>query len=86
MGKKVLDTQESCDTNDLKLYRAYLVFGKRVMLYMCFAKNEDHVYELMKLSKDDEPQPIIDEIQQKEGGFLCHHISDNNLYKNLQKK
>jgi len=72
------------EMEDLKLYKVYLVYGKKVVLQMYWAENEQRVYELMSWTKKDKPQPIIEEITRKKaGGFLCHHIADAYFYKEL---
>lgn len=67
--------------DNLKLYKVYLVYGKRVMLHMCWARDKKHVYELMNWKKEDKPKPVIRKLRKKEGCFLCHHVTDTNLYK-----
>lgn len=70
---------------DLKLYKAYLNYSERTILQMYWAKNADHVYELMEWTIEDRPQPIIIETKIKVGCFLCHHISDKpNFYKEIK--
>jgi len=70
--------------DELKLYKAYLVYNTNVVMHLCWAKDKDHVYELLGWTHEDKPEPIIQEISKKTGGILCHHIADYNLYKTLR--
>ena len=71
---------------NLKLYKVYLIYGRRVVLHMYWATDIKHVYKLMEWSKEDKPKPIIKEIQIKEDCFMCHHILDYNIYEEKDKR
>lgn len=72
--------------NNLKLYKIYLVYGKNVVMYLCWALSKKDVYKLIEWKKEDRPIPIIKEIPQKEGCCACHHIADFNFCKHLTNK
>ena len=62
----------------LRLFKVYLVYGKRIVLQLYYAKDIGHVYELMEWSYEDKPKPIIEEIELDEPGCkMLHHISDS---------
>lgn len=67
------------NTKNLKLYKVYLVGGKKVILNLLWAENVNHVYDLLDWTKKDKPKPIIKEISIEEGVFLSHHIADSKF-------
>jgi hypothetical protein len=79
----------------LKLYKVYLVYGNKTVLQLYWAEKKEDVYTLMNWKKQDKPKPIIEEIVQKEGCCLCHHLTDfklcqdivsNHIFKKRQAK
>lgn len=74
-------------SENLKLYKVYLVYGTKVVMQLYWAVNESQVYELMEWTKKDNPVPIIEDITKTEPcGCLCHHIADWNFYKSLKQR
>ena len=69
-----------------ELFKVYLVYRERVVLYLVWAKKESDVMNLIDWEARDKPQPIIIKVEKKEGCVMCHHIADHNFYKELTSR
>ena len=54
----------------MKIFRVRRDYGEHRITEMCFAEDEDDVYDVLDWVKTDRPELQIEEIEMKRGCFL----------------